>query len=97
VDARDGSRLIHVKSMFPYPVSLDEPAVGPAAPRRPEPCPPNRLTAVLGSYDVRDTSCLADPGLVALAQDYRRKAAARLMPLAGDRLKKTSLAKLTGR
>jgi hypothetical protein len=49
---------------------------------------PNRPTAVLGRYTVGGTSCLTDPSLVTLAQDYRRKAAARLTPLDGDGLNK---------
>src|SRR5262249_9001092 len=39
------------------------------------------LDVLLGNYAVGCADCLADPGLVALAQDYRRKAAARLQPL----------------
>src|SRR5262245_12426397 len=48
----------------------------------------DRLDVLLGNYAVGRADCLADPGLVALAQDYRRKAAARLQPLDEAGLKK---------
>jgi len=42
---------------------------------------PDRMTALLGRYAVGDATCLVDPGLVAVAQDYRRQAQARMKPL----------------
>jgi hypothetical protein len=53
---------------------------------------PNRLKILLGDYAVGDASCLTDPGLVALAQDYRSKAAARIMPLDPDAISKLPVA-----
>jgi hypothetical protein len=39
------------------------------------------MTSLLGRYAVGDATCLVDPGLVAVAQDYRRQAQARMKPL----------------
>jgi hypothetical protein len=41
----------------------------------------DRLKLLLGRYAVGYASCLVDPGLVAVAQDYRRRAQARMQPL----------------
>jgi hypothetical protein len=41
----------------------------------------DRLKLLLGRYAVGDASCLVDPGLVAVAQDYRRRAQARMQPV----------------
>ena len=49
---------------------------------------PDRLEPLLGRYAVGDARCLVDPGLVAVAQDYRRQASARLQPLDEAGLKK---------
>jgi len=48
----------------------------------------DRMDILLGRYAVGDASCLADPALVAKAQDYRRRAAARMMPLDPGQLAK---------
>src|SRR5262245_17135697 len=48
----------------------------------------DHLDVLLERYAVCSADCLTDPGLVALAQDYRRKAAARLQPLDEAGLKK---------
>src|SRR5215831_14481689 len=49
---------------------------------------PDRMTALLGRFAVGDASCLVDPGLVAVAQDYRRCAQARIKPLAPEDIAK---------
>jgi hypothetical protein len=46
------------------------------------------MQTLLGRYAVGDASCLADPGLAAIAQDYRRKAQARMQPLDPEQLHK---------
>jgi hypothetical protein len=48
----------------------------------------DKMQTLLGSYAVGDASCLVDPSLVTLAQDYRRRAQARLQPLDAEGLKK---------
>jgi hypothetical protein len=49
---------------------------------------PDRMQILLGRYAVGDASCLVDPSLVAVAQDYRRQAQARMMPLDAEQLHK---------
>jgi hypothetical protein len=53
---------------------------------------PDRLEILLGGYAVGDASCLTDPGLVAIAQDYRRRVQARMKPIDADSIKKLPVA-----
>src|SRR5262249_36904660 len=46
----------------------------------------DRLEILLAHYAVGSASCLTDPGLVTQVQDYRRRAAARMIPLDADAL-----------
>jgi hypothetical protein len=48
----------------------------------------DRMDILFGRYAVGDASCLTDPALVAKAQGYRRRAAARIMPLDPGQLTK---------
>jgi hypothetical protein len=48
----------------------------------------DRMDILLGRYAVGDASCLTDPSLIAKAQDYRRRAASRMMPLDPGQLAK---------
>jgi hypothetical protein len=48
----------------------------------------DKMQTLLGTYAVGDATCLVDPSLVTLAQDYRRRAQARLQPLDAEGLKK---------
>jgi hypothetical protein len=48
---------------------------------------PDRMQTLLGSYCVGSADCLTDPGLVAIAQDYRRACQARMKPIDADGIK----------